>query len=201
MMAVALSVLGGATPAVAVCNQTAASQADRNLWDTHACWQDFFLWQYRAYDMRSGDWSGRGWNDACNNLLEYPKHWNAAYLVTYGLLDNNDQSFHGTQDYRATGEAASTVFHDDLYHLPSDRTDVFGAYQPQSGPDQLVTACLRRQFEPSAQAIRNWVKQAGLDAGERTDGLTTEERDELERAKVARSSSRIVERDATRYYR
>ena len=38
---------------------------------------------------------------------------------------------------------------------------------------------LARQFEPSAQAIRNWVKQAGLDAGERSDGLTTEERDEL----------------------
>jgi transposase len=38
-----------------------------------------------------------------------------------------------------------------------------------------------RQFEPSAQAIRNWVKQAALDAGERSDGLTTEERDELRR--------------------
>jgi transposase len=38
-----------------------------------------------------------------------------------------------------------------------------------------------RQFEPSAQAIRNWVKQAALDAGERTDGLTSEEREELRR--------------------
>src|SRR5437899_4167940 len=34
------------------------------------------------------------------------------------------------------------------------------------------------ELAPSAQAIRNWVKQAALDAGERTDGLTTEERDE-----------------------
>ena len=40
---------------------------------------------------------------------------------------------------------------------------------------------LARQFEPSAQAIRNWVKQAARDVGERTDGLTTEERDELRR--------------------
>ncbi len=40
---------------------------------------------------------------------------------------------------------------------------------------------LARQFEPSAQAIRNWVKQAAVDAGERRDGLTTEERDELRR--------------------
>ena len=30
---------------------------------------------------------------------------------------------------------------------------------------------LAREFEPSAQAIRNWVAQAGRDAGERTDGL------------------------------
>ena len=37
---------------------------------------------------------------------------------------------------------------------------------------------LAREFEPSAQAIRNWVKQATLDAGQRTDGLTTEERDD-----------------------
>src|SRR5437879_12988644 len=40
---------------------------------------------------------------------------------------------------------------------------------------------LARQFEPSAQAIRDWMKQAALDAGERTDGLTTEEREELRR--------------------
>lgn len=40
---------------------------------------------------------------------------------------------------------------------------------------------LARQFEPSAQAIRNWVKQASVDTGERTDGLTTAEREELRR--------------------
>lgn len=40
---------------------------------------------------------------------------------------------------------------------------------------------LDRQFEPSAQAIRNWVKQAALDAGQRRDGLTTEEREEVHR--------------------
>jgi len=36
-----------------------------------------------------------------------------------------------------------------------------------------------RQFEPSTQAIRTWVKQALVDAGRRTDGLTAEEREEL----------------------
>jgi len=40
---------------------------------------------------------------------------------------------------------------------------------------------LGRHFEPSAQAIRNWVCQADLDEGRRTGGLTTEEREELVR--------------------
>ena len=36
-----------------------------------------------------------------------------------------------------------------------------------------------KEFEPSSQTIRNWVKQADLDQGVREDGLTTKERDEL----------------------
>jgi len=40
---------------------------------------------------------------------------------------------------------------------------------------------LAREFEPSSQAIRNWVRQADLDEGRRADGLTTAERDELAR--------------------
>ena len=42
---------------------------------------------------------------------------------------------------------------------------------------------LAREFEPSAGAIRNWVRQADLDDGRRSDGLTTDEREELRRLK------------------
>jgi len=42
---------------------------------------------------------------------------------------------------------------------------------------------LSREFEPTAQTIQNWVKQADVDAGVRSDGLTTDERGELRRLK------------------
>lgn len=40
---------------------------------------------------------------------------------------------------------------------------------------------LGRQFEPAAQTIRNWLRQAARDDGHRQDGLTTEEREEVRR--------------------
>lgn len=40
---------------------------------------------------------------------------------------------------------------------------------------------LSREFEPTAQAITNWVRQAERDAGRRDDGLP-----EVERAELAR---------------
>jgi transposase len=36
---------------------------------------------------------------------------------------------------------------------------------------------LAKEFEPSAQAIRNWVAQADRDEGRREDGLATAERE------------------------
>ena len=53
---------------------------------------------------------------------------------------------------------------------------------------------LAREFEPSEQTIRNWVKQAELDEGERSDGLTTEARSEMSR--LRRENRRLrTERD------
>lgn len=50
---------------------------------------------------------------------------------------------------------------------------------------------LAKEFEPSAQAIRNWVKQADLDEGRRDDGLTSTDRDELLR--LRRENRRLKE--------
>lgn len=38
---------------------------------------------------------------------------------------------------------------------------------------------LAKEFEPSANTIRNWATQADIDEGLRADGLTTAERNEL----------------------
>jgi transposase len=40
---------------------------------------------------------------------------------------------------------------------------------------------LAREFEPTVETIRQWVKQEELDEGLRSDGLTTAEREELNR--------------------
>ncbi len=40
---------------------------------------------------------------------------------------------------------------------------------------------LAAEFEPSGETIRNWIKQADLDEGSRTDGLASAEREELRR--------------------
>lgn len=50
---------------------------------------------------------------------------------------------------------------------------------------------LEKEFEPTATTIRNWVAQADRDAGRRTDGLTSEEREELVR--LRRENRRLLE--------
>jgi transposase len=62
-------------------------------------------------------------------------------------------------------------------YTPEFRRQMVELVQAGRSPDELA-----REFEPTAQSIRNWVAQAERDAGRRNDGgLTTAEREELNR--------------------
>jgi transposase len=64
---------------------------------------------------------------------------------------------------------------------------------------------LEKEFEPTAQSIRNWVHQADLDAGQRTDGTTTDEKEELRRlrqeVRVLREEREILKKAAAWFAR
>jgi transposase len=61
-------------------------------------------------------------------------------------------------------------------YAPEFRRQMIDLIRAGRTPEQLA-----KEFEPSAQAIRNWVAQADRDEGRREDGLTTVERQELNR--------------------
>ena len=50
---------------------------------------------------------------------------------------------------------------------------------------------LSREFERTAQTIHNWVRQIDIDAGVRSDGLTSLEREELRRLRRENKQLRI----------
>ena len=50
---------------------------------------------------------------------------------------------------------------------------------------------LAEEFEPTAQTIRNWLKQVELEQGQRHDGLTRDEKAELTRLRKENKQLRL----------
>jgi transposase len=61
-------------------------------------------------------------------------------------------------------------------YAPEFRRQIIELVQAGRSPEELA-----KEFEPTAQSIRNWVAQADRDAGRREDGLSNTEREELSR--------------------
>jgi len=76
-----------------------------------------------------------------------------------------------------------------LPYAPEFRRQMIELVRAGRTPEELA-----KKFEPSAQAIRNWVAQADRDDGRREDGLMTAERHELTRLRRENRQLRL-ERD------
>ena len=74
-------------------------------------------------------------------------------------------------------------------YTPEFRRQMIELVRSGRRPEQLA-----KEFEPTAQAIRNWVAQADRDGGSRDDDLKTEERDEINRLRRENRQLRL-ERD------
>jgi len=61
-------------------------------------------------------------------------------------------------------------------YTPEFRRQMMELVRSGRSPESLA-----KEFEPTAQAIRNWVAQTERDEGRREDGPTTAERDEINR--------------------
>ena len=75
-------------------------------------------------------------------------------------------------------------------YAPEFRRQMIELVRAGRGPEELA-----KEFEPSAQAIRNWVAQADRDEGRRADGLTTAEREELNRLRRENPPAQVGARD------
>jgi transposase len=83
---------------------------------------------------------------------------------------------------------------------PEFRRQILELVRTGRTPDDLA-----KEYEPTAQTIRNWMAQDDMDAGRRTDGLTSEERAELTKlrrdVRVLREEREILKKAAAWFAR
>lgn len=78
---------------------------------------------------------------------------------------------------------------------PEFREQIIELVRAGRTPEELA-----KEYEPSEQTIRNWAAQAERDQGNRTDGLTSAEKEELRRLrrenKILRQEKEILKKAA-----
>jgi len=71
-------------------------------------------------------------------------------------------------------------------YAPEFRDQMVEMVRAGNSPEKLA-----REFEPTAQTIRNWVAQADRDEGRRQDGMTSAEREELRKLRRENRQLRV----------
>ena len=81
-----------------------------------------------------------------------------------------------------------------LPYPPQFRRQMVALVHDGRSPEQLAV-----EFEPTAQSIRNWVAQSARNAGRGDGGLTTAEREELNRLRRENRQLRLEREILTIY--
>jgi hypothetical protein len=146
-----------------------ADPAELDLWSTFVardtatpkvCPWDFVLWANDAYRTNRSSWGNDGYDDACNINLPYAKFIDAAFLVSYGLINrfqpdpfsrNSDPQhtkgfqlpdpgtqWHGYFDYEQLATAHENDFHDETTYLFDN---VNGQGNAQFQDDEIKLRC------------------------------------------------------------
>jgi len=98
VLAGALALLFLPVGAGAVCPNTVET-GEQALWNQHNCWTAFRDWFRPYFNFQNNHWDG-GWGwDSCDPTRAFPKMWNSAYLITYGIQDASLGPWHSNPDY------------------------------------------------------------------------------------------------------
>jgi hypothetical protein len=98
VLACALALASLPAAAGAVCTNSVETD-EQTLWNVHNCWTAFRDWFRPYFNLQSDHWDG-GWGwTACDPTQAFPKMWNSAYLITYGLNTSSAGPGHSDVDY------------------------------------------------------------------------------------------------------
>lgn len=104
----------------AVCPNTTETD-EQTLWNRHNCWTAFRDWFRPVFNLQENHWDG-GWGwTSCNPTQAFPKMWNSAYLITYGLEDSSLGPWHSDVDYYRWASGNSHGFR----YEPEDSNSAF----------------------------------------------------------------------------
>lgn len=97
-----------------------------------------------AWHFDLNEWGNSGQFDDYDPNSPYSKMLNSAYIVYFGLEDNDAQSWHGTQDYIDLSGAGDTVYHSAFFRSVVDDSKLNGKWSRSFpfGDDELSVSCL-----------------------------------------------------------